>query len=188
MALMGGEITWLGVTVRDFILNVVTFGFSSLRDSLYREIAIGIYDRASGFLLGIVGGVLAVFTVAAFAIAFGILRGKKRQTAASDPTPPPGGRKGRPPVWVETTFALFIFAFMLTAFGTVVRAAYADYASALSAQYLQIVAPYVDDLKMKEWRSRMAQAVTANDYLTVIEEIYATGERKGAVFPDVNWF
>lgn len=175
---MGLEITWLGVTARDAVLNVATLGISDLRDEIYREVARGIYDRTGNFFLSIIAGFLGCLLAGAALAPFVRTSPKK---AEQQPAP-------RTPWWELVLAIVAVLIGLLLPLAMIVRIYFANNASATAEQYLTIVTPYVDEVQVKEWRSRMAQTDTADDFLSVIKAIDTTARQHGAVLPDFEWF
>jgi hypothetical protein len=144
---------------------------------MYQDVARGVFDRTGPFF-----AVLVVFTfvwVCVRGFARSCMPPQFLDAAKTDYVPSPAIKR----ISSGTDVAYSLIMLML-----IIQLVFANNGAARVEQFLTIVAPYVDEAQMREWRSRLAQVTTRDQFMVILVELEQAGRSKGAIFPEQKWF
>ena len=158
------------VWVTTGMLDVATLGLASLRDGMYEEVARGVYERAALYMLLIsIGGSIGLFGGG----MVGAIRVRRKLAQESSP---PATRR-----MIVMLVALPIaLTFLLV---QVFRLSYVVRASSYIEQLQRIAAPAMPAEKRLLYRSRIAQVVTRDEFVLIVDELTATAKEAGFKVP-----
>jgi hypothetical protein len=169
----------LYVYCRDAILNLATLGLSSLKDSLYTDVAIGLHERSSSDLFGMAWAAYSYFmlilTVATFVTAKFI---ESRMTERPPAQSRPPARDTIRLVKRVTLYGLLPAIFVMTAISlfTAAKTSYTAKAIGNYNQLINLVGPFVTSNEVLVFNSRFAQVTSAQDYVALNSELRAIAQ------------
>ncbi|MFN6340023.1 MAG: hypothetical protein ACK41W_15020 [Cyanobacteriota bacterium] len=181
-----GSAMWEGIKpllnwLSSLLLTVATLGISSYRDSIYKDAAVGIDERASGITLLIALSYLFALPIAR------LINEAEFASLAPDAEPDrQSERRGSSLKTIRVRKIIRImnvlFAFIIVVIGN--REIYVSRTSAYARQLQDIAAPFLDDQASKTIRSRFAQVRTKKEFIELVEVLKRTIRKKNAYFPE----
>jgi hypothetical protein len=170
------------------LLNLVTFGIDSLRDSIYRDAAAQVPERAGTTILSMSLGMLSGVVTGLLGTRFLI----NRAFGFKDSTREISGDNALRRLNRSERIAKQGFWVLLPLLVTIVilgnREIYVVRASAYMNQLQQIASPFITDQQSKIIRSSFAQVQTRIDFVKLVDTLLLVIKNNGANAPKFSIF
>ncbi len=159
----------------DFVLNIATLGIQSFKDSLYRDIALGLHEDASLRLFSLILGFLPGVLLGLFAgLVYGMMVIKAKLNSGATQT------------GIEKTVLVAIIAIVFATIFFFIQASQTAYINRAVTHFNQlfiIASPYLTEDQRLIKRSQFAQINSRDDYVKVISSLVDVCDEKKITTP-----
>lgn len=153
-----------------FLFNLGILGLSSVRDAAYADIGVGNSDRPGIFLLVTVAGCMLGLVMSA------ILRTRRNEQSSE-------AKSKRKILQASIALALTVFVNLV-----LLREVYVCIVIGNVENLQKIAAPYVTEQQRLEWKSKLGQVSTRDDFLLIVSTIRDAITRNGGKAPPLSFY